>query len=290
MSRFLFPLVVMSALVACKGDKADDTSSESDADADSDADSDADADADADSDADSDADADADPATFTVEGNAVNFASFEPVAAGLCIDALDPTNVLSGGAPEVMASATIGEGGAFSIPGVYAPSLGMLLAVHDCGSEGTVFPSATGVPSSAYADVADGGVVSGRTALSVDTPTKEFMEASFEAAGSAMADLDTYGVATGFIWDSTGMPISGATITCGACVAYYADRDPSDGIFTTGSEVNTSTNADAAALWAVPGATLTTYQPAADGYTFNSSPLAGLPGYAVIAVFQASGG
>jgi hypothetical protein len=70
-------------------------------------------------------------------------------------------------------------------------------------------------------------------------------------------------------------------------VPYYGDTDLSDGMYTTGSTKNTSTVAATRGLWTVPAATLTTYQPAADGYTFSSTPLAALPASAVVAAFSA---
>lgn len=288
MTRTLFGLTFLTlglSLAACSG-KGDTAGEESDADTDTDTDTDSDADTDADTDADSDADTDADP-TFTITGTSKDFGTFAQGGADLCIMALDPTNVLSGGVPEVVSSTVVASDGTFTLTEVPKISLGLLLLNQDCETVNeTVFPTATGVSAATYADTPDGGTVEGRTSFFIPNATKEGIATSLGLAGYT-GDLGTDGMTTGFIFDNAGAPISGATITCGSCVPYYGDADSTDGLYTTAGVANASTSAAAFALWTVPAATLTTYQPAASGYTFASSPLAALPGSAVVAAFTA---
>lgn len=226
--------------------------------------------------------------TFNIEGNAVRFDDFtQPAAEGLCVEILDPTNVLTGGDPVVVSETTVGAGGAFTATEVPVVSLGLFAQVRDCdGEEATTFPSANGISSGSYSDVADGDTVSGISALTISTESAMGIQASLEAAGYT-GDITTDGMVIGFIWDADSMPIDGGEMTCGSCTVYYADGDPSDGLFTTGGSANTSTTVAGGSLFVVPSAQLTTYQPTAPGYTFTSTPLAALPASAVVVAFTA---
>ena len=185
-----------------------------------------------------------------------------------------------------MSSTTVGAGGAWTATDVPYVGLGLLALVRDCGDEGNTFPSATGIPSDAYSDLEPGSTLEGAAALVITGDVGAGLQASLEAAGYT-GDIATGGIVTGFILDAEGNGISGATMGCGSCSPYYGDGDPSDGLFSTGGSANTSSDAAASGLFVVPDATLTTYGAEAEGYTFGSSPLAALPGSAVIAVFYA---
>ena len=236
------------------------------------------------------------PVTFSIAGTAVMFDNFtQPAAEGLCVEILDPTNVLGGGDPVVVSETTVGADGAWQADGVPVVSLGLFAQVKDCGAEGTTFPSANGISSGSYADVSTGDVVSGVTALTISAELAGVMQTELTAAGFAAdeaagvtGNIAEDGLVVGFIWDINSAPINDATMTCGSCVVYYADGDPADGLFTTGGAANTGTSVDGNGLFAVPAAQLTTYQPAAPGgYEFTSTPLAALPASAVIVAFTA---
>lgn len=225
--------------------------------------------------------------TFTINGVAsLMFDLSTPAAEGLCVDILDPTNVLTGGDPEVVSSTTVGADGAWTATEVPFVSLGLLALVRDCADEGATFPSATGIPSDAYSELEPDSTLEGASALVIGADVGNGMQASLEAAGYT-GDIATGGIVTGFILDASGGGITGATMGCGSCSPYYGDGDATDGLFSTGGAANTATDAAAGGLFVVPDATLTTYGAEAEGYTFGSSPLAALPGSAVIAVFYA---
>ena len=226
--------------------------------------------------------------TFNIEGTAVNFDNpGAPAAEGLCVEILDPTNVLTGGDPVVVSETTVGPGGAYTATDVPVVSLGLFAQFRDCdGDASTVFPSANGISSGTYSDVADGDTVSGLTHLVLSNPVAEGVQGSLTAAGYT-GDIVADGMIIGFLWDNARQPIDGAIMTCGSCTVYYADGDPSDGLFTTGGAVNTGTAVAGGGMFAVPSAQLTTYAPEAAGYTFSSSPLAALPAAAVVVAFTA---
>lgn len=224
---------------------------------------------------------------ITLEGTSVMmFDQSTPAAEGLCVDILDPTNVLTGGEAVVVSSTTVGAGGAWTATEVPIVSLGLFALVRDCDDSGsTTFPSATGIPSSSYSDSADGDTVSGVASLVLSADDGAGFQASLAAVGFS-GEIATAGVVTGFILEADGSAgVEGATMTCGSCSVYYGDSDPADGLFSTAGAPNGAASAAAGGLFAVPDAELTTYQPLADGYEFNSSPLAALPAMAVIAAF-----
>ena len=226
--------------------------------------------------------------TFTIEGTAVNFDNpTAPAAEGLCVEILDPTNVLTGGDPVVISETTVGAGGAYTATDVPVVSLGLFAQFRDCdGGADTVFPSANGISSGSYSDVSDGDTVGGLTHLVLTNGVAEGVQGSLVAAGYT-GDIAADGMVIGFLWDNARQPIDGAIMTCGSCVVYYADGDPSDGLFTTAGSVNTGASVAGGGMFAVPSAQLTTYAPEAAGYTFSSSPLAALPAAAVVVAFTA---
>ena len=99
---------------------------------------------------------------FTLSGSTVDLMSHSAVAAGTCIDAVNPDPAVTGGDPIIMASAKIGSDGSFSIAGVDAkPAFGILLSIKDCTGGTAVLTTATPVLPTLYTAVDVGGEVSG---------------------------------------------------------------------------------------------------------------------------------
>ena len=76
----------------------------------------------------------------------------------------------------------------------------------------------------------------------------------------------------GIVADSVGTPLDGGTVTPatpGASV-YYQDTDLADGLFSTGLNVNTETQALAGAVYVIPAAPLDGYTGAAPGQTYTT--------------------
>lgn len=231
-------------------------------------------------------------ATFTMTGVIKDLATQAPVAAGLCVHAIDPTPVLEGGTtPDILGSTTTDANGAFSIADVITtPAYGMFVLAKDCGTEGTVMSTATGVPVEAYNDLAEGSTVD-RTGFAVSMTMKAGMEGSIVAAGGAAVDLATSGPMLGFVFDSAGVPQSGATVSCMSCGSnfYYFDADSADGLFSTGTTKNASTAAAASAMFLIPTAPLEAYSvDGTDPMAWEDSLFGGLPGMATIAAFYAN--
>ena len=125
------------------------------------------------------------------------------------------------------------------------------------------------------------------TIFSISTALEEGMVQSFNAAGGYVWTPATQGVLMGFVLDSTGAPIGGATVTGTAASTFYVDGNSTDGMFTSAGALNTST-ATGVGVFAIPAAPITTYTAAADGMTFDTLTGGSLPGLALFVAFYAN--
>lgn len=217
---------------------------------------------------------------FTVSGTAINLMdpAATPAAEGLCVSAADPTEAITGGEVITVSSSTIGAAGAYEVTGVNVkPVVGLLMLVEDCGDEGTVLPTATGIPSDAYMALEDGDVLADTEIYSIDGASQAALQAGLEAAGY-VGDLATEGSLIGFVLDVDGTPIEGATMhgRSGDTVYYY------DG---TGFGA-TATTAAGRGMWVIPEAPIYNYSCEADGLNFDNKMTGSQPGYAVVATFR----
>lgn len=220
--------------------------------------------------------------SYTLEGQALDLATHDVAAAGLCVVAFNADAAVTGGDPVEMARATVAAGGVFSISGVDAkPAFGILLSVRDCNDEGTVVPTATPVLPSAYSSVVTGDTISGLAAFSVSAAFGAGIDGSLAAVGYP-GTIATDGALMGGVWDNTYTPIDGATVT-GATTVFYQDTDSADGLYSTGTSLNAATSAAAGSLFLIPAAAVSTYSATAEGYTFGGNTLGSSPGSIVFA-------
>ena len=263
----LFPLLTLGLLVslgACTGDKTtgDDSTSTGD---------------------DSSGGGDDSGAVegITISGTASNLLTGAAATAGLCVVAADPTAAVAGGELTILATSTVNADGTFSVSGVANTSaVGLLVIVEDCEGEGpTVLPTATGIKKDDYYDLAAGATLSDRQIYSIDATSQGAFQAGLTAAGYT-GDLATDGALVGFVLDSSGSPVGGATVAGpGTATTYYLNAD--------GSFDTDGTDASVNALFVIPAAPVFTYTASADGYTFSSVLAGSQPGYAVLIRFVA---
>lgn len=206
----------------------------------------------------------------------------------LCAYALDPTPVLSGGEPVVMAASQVCDNGEYFVGGLSnPPSVGMFISIADCNSSSpTVMKSATGVDFDDVKDLGDGDEHTDHTAYLVTLEYGATVDANLTDYDG---DAVTTGFMAGFVMDVNNDYVSGAELSCTGCADfYYLDTDASDGMFTTGESRNTETDADARAVFVAPGAPIFTYK-ADDGDTHTWEPqlFGSLPGYASFLLFNA---
>ncbi|MCK6505402.1 hypothetical protein L6R53_18720 [Myxococcota bacterium] len=222
--------------------------------------------------------------SFTLAGTAIDLATSTPAAEGLCIRAINPDPAVTGGEPVTMAESTIGAGGAFSIAGVNdTPAFGILVSVFDCKGAGAVLATATPVLPPLYADVMTGDTISGLTAFSISGAYADGIDASLAAAGY-VGSIWKVGGLMGGVWDSSYMPIEGATVTGASGTVYYQDAVSADGLFTNAKTgLNTSTIASGGALFLIPEAPIGGYSATAVGYTFPTNTLGSSPGSVIFA-------
>jgi hypothetical protein len=269
----LLSLLLIGTLgtIACKGRGEDTETPEGDTDTDTDSDTD--------TDTDTDTDADTDVTGFAVEGMAVNLMDGSAAAEGLCVHAADPTPAMAGGEIEVLATSTVGGSGAYSVTGIETDSaVGLLMLVADCGDEGTVMPTATGMSTDSYAGLGDGDVIADRLIYSIDAASQGAMAAGLAHAGYA-GDLAVDGALVGFVFDAAGAPVDGAVVTGPSGFPTY---------YFTGAGFNTAgTVAAANAMFVIPAGPIYSYSCAADGYDFDSILAGSQPGFAVIVAFDA---
>lgn len=233
--------------------------------------------------------------TGDAEGFAVS-GTIEDLATGLspentdvlCAYALDPTPVLSGGEPIVMAASAVCEGGEFHIGGLSdPPSVGMFVSIADCdASSPTVMKSATGIDFDDVKDLGDGDELTDKTAYLVTLDYGREVDANLDDYDG---DAVTTGFMAGFVMDVNLDYVSGASLSCTGCADfYYLDDDLSDGMFYTAGERNTATDAAVRSIFVAPGAPIFTYK-ADDGgaHTWEPQLFGSLPGYASFLLFNA---
>jgi hypothetical protein len=233
-------------------------------------------------------------AGMNIAGTVVNLETGEPVVtldgeAPLCVKAIDPTPAVTGGDPIEIAGSTICADGTYIIAGLQeVPLIGVMVQVEDCNDEGTVMRTVTGISTDDFNGMGAGDTLEGIVAHAVTADYREVLSADMGYTG----DLNEDGFLAGFVVDSAEQPLDGATVSCGACAdtpTFYADADPTDGLFGTSSSFNAATEAGGNSLFIIPAALITTYTcddggtHAWDGQLFGS-----LSGYGVFIRFVAS--
>ena len=221
-----------------------------------------------------------------IEDLATGEGPLDPTA--LCAYALDPTPVLSGGEPIVMAASAVCDTGEYFVGGLSnPPSIGMFISIADCdASAPTVMKSATGVDFDDVKDLGDGDVFEDKTAYLVTLEYGQEVDANLQDYDG---DAVSTGFMAGFVMDLDYDYVSGASLSCTGCADfYYLDDDPSDGMFYTAGERNTQTDASVRSIFVAPGAPIFTYK-ADDGGTHTWEPqlFGSLPGYASFLLFNA---
>lgn len=205
----------------------------------------------------------------------------------LCAFALDPTPVLSGGDPIVLAASAVCETGEYYVGGLSDPPvIGMFISIADCDANApTVMKSATGISYDDVQDLGDGDEHGPTTAYLVSLEQGRAIDAELtDYSGDAVES----GFMTGFVMDANDEPVSGAMLGGGGVDFYYMDADPSDGLFVTDGVRNTVTDADARSTFVGPGAPIFTYT-ADDGgtHTWEGQLFGSLPGYVSFLLFDA---
>ncbi|MCK6520258.1 hypothetical protein L6R49_02350 [Myxococcota bacterium] len=222
-------------------------------------------------------------ALYTINGVAITFGVDQtPAPEGLCVEAVDPAAVFDGGAAEVVAEGVVGAGGAYTLTDVPVRELPTVVVVRDCeGAASTVYPTGSPVLPFEFQSITDGQTVTDVRSASLPNTTLAGFEAGLSAAGYT-GDLPVEGFAFGAIWDASQQPIPGAQINCQGCDVYYADGDPSDGLFATGGVRNTATSGPG--LWLIPAAPKAEYTITAEGYAFPSVTFAAPKGGAFFGI------
>ena len=219
------------------------------------------------------------PAGFHISGTATNLITGMPAGEGLCIHASDPTAAITGGEIEILASAVIGEGGAYVVENVTTTSmLGILMLVEDCDQAGSEMPTATGISLSTYGSLGEGDEISGFVSYTIDAEALAGITADLAAEGYT-GDLTEDGALIGNVIDAQNTPIDDAVVTGHEDFpVYYASETGFDGA---------STNALANSFFAIPAAPIFTYACDAEGYVFDSVLAGSQSGYAVFIDFNA---
>jgi len=224
----------------------------------------------------------------TIEGSTSELLTQTQAPEGLCAVAVEPTEALGGGELTVLGQSTVGASGSFSIENVDlddAP-LAIFVVLQDCNSEGTAFPTGTGLAAEDYEDNVAGDTIT-RDSIWISTASATGINQSLTAAGSTKS-LDD-GAIFAQVLTAQGAPAVGATVNCtgDGCndlEAYYLDADPSDGLFTTGTDVNAGI---VAGLAVVPGGPVANYSADLAGSTFGSSLFGSIEGLASFTRIQA---
>ena len=212
---------------------------------------------------------------FSVEGVAWNYGKFNWAEAGKCIHVTDPSPVLVGSPPLVLASSTIAAGGAFRVNDVETVAeLGLFMTVDDCDETSAALRTATGIGIDAYEELGEGEMLGERLVLVVDDETAQVFDESLRQVGYTGAALATTGAIMGFVVGPEGAYLDGATIDCGDGSAicpevFYMDADDSDGLFGSGSTPNGVTQGAAEAVFLIPDASLANYIGVHPDYTFS---------------------
>jgi hypothetical protein len=207
-------------------------------------------------------------------------------AEGLCVDAVDPSAALEGGDLNVLGQTTMKADGTYQVDNVdvsKAP-LAIFIIVRDCGNEGTMVPSATGIAADSYVTAVAGDVLE-RDVLFVSKANADGLDASLAAVGSTKVLLS--GTVLGFVLDKAGSPLGGATVSCVGCdEVYYVDGTSADGLLSTAGAKNTATAANIG-MALIPDAPVAGYQAAADGLTFPNGLFGSIDGLVAITAWQA---
>jgi len=231
---------------------------------------------------------------FNIAGTVVDLETGEPLALAdgdepLCLVAVDPTPAITGGEPEDLAASSMCSDGTFLIAGIAEiPVIGVMVQVNECGEgEDTVMRTVTGVASDEFDGKSAGFTFEGVIAHSVSASYRDQMAADAEYEG----DLELDGFLGGFVEDEAELPVSGATVTCGACAdtpTFYMDANPDDGLFSDGAGFNETTDADSNAMFMIPGAIITTYTCDDGGvHSWPGELFGSLSGYGVFISFTA---
>ena len=227
---------------------------------------------------------------FAIAGSIKDLVTLEPPSnpEALCAYALNPTPVLSGGEPEVMAAAAVCDNGDYEVGGLSdPPSIGMFISIADCDEAApTVMKSATGIDFDDVKDLSDGDTLEDQTAYLV---TLELGRTIDDNLTDFDGDSVETGFMSGFVLDANETPVSGGVLACSGCADfYYMDDDASDGLFMSDGARNTSTDASAGAIFVAPAAPIFTYEAADDGtHTWDPQLFGSLPGYASFLLFNA---
>ena len=226
---------------------------------------------------------------FTLSGVAVDLSTGAAAdGTGLTVAVADPTPALAGGEMDMLATGTINADGTFTVPGVVTTStVGLFVVITGTG----VMNSASGVAATSYTGLGDGDTLSGATAYVVTDALSAGVNGSISAVGGSH-DIVTEGVLFGFVLDSTGAPVAGATAGCAGCGTpdfYYADAVSADGLFSSSTGINTTTDPAARSMFVVPGAPIASYF-ADDGgvHDFPSQLGGSLPAFAAFIAINAT--
>jgi hypothetical protein len=216
---------------------------------------------------------------ISISGKSTNMLIGTAGTEGLCIDAVDPSAALEGGALNVLGSSTLDGSGNYTVDGVdvsKAP-LAIFMVVHDCGAEGTVFPSATGIAAESYSTMSAGDSLT-RDVLFVDTASAAGVNASLTGVGYA-GSLAANGAIMGFVLDSDGSTrLGGATVACDGCDnVYYLDTNVAEGgFFASAAGINAATEPGVGVV-VIPGGPVAGYQVSHPDKTFESGLFGSIP-------------
>ncbi|MCA9606237.1 MAG: hypothetical protein KC619_11610 [Myxococcales bacterium] len=227
------------------------------------------------------------PAGFDINGTVRNRLTGTLPPEGTCVHVSEVPPADEEGPLDFLATSTVGSDGSYLLTNVSTTSAaGLWLIVDPCPEPGptTVMATANGLSADAYAGLGEGDILAADPIFFLAGEDATSIDQSLVAVG-ATATLGTDGAIVGFVLDATGVPIGGATVGCGGCATtYYADDNPSDGLFGSPSTgINAATDPALLAMFAIPGAPLHTYS-ADDGgaHSFGSVDSRAYPGYVVL--------
>ena len=212
-------------------------------------------------------------------------------STALCVSAIDPTPAVTGGVPTTLVASTMCEDGSFVLAGIdEIPAIGIMVQIEDCDGEGTVMRSVSGVAADQFEGFGPGDTLEGVVARSLDVATRDAWHTELDGYGYGH-DLGADGFLAGYVLDSAEAEVSGAQVTCGGCSdrpTWYADGDASDGVFATGANANTSSNAAGDSFFIIPAARITTYTCSDASHDWEGTLLGSLEGYGVFIRFIAN--
>jgi len=225
------------------------------------------------------------PDGFSVQGITWNFGDFNWAEVGLCLSVVEPDSVLLGGAPVTKGISKIQTAGAFSVSGVSSESvLGLYMVAEDCDGVGDVVPTATGIPPFEFEELVSGDTLNNRLTLVIDRDLAAIIDDEL----SQTQGVESLGAMFGFVQDTNGEYIDGATIICESTECpdvFYFDSDHSDGMFSTDGFLNTSTDSSAESAFIAPSSPLQNYAAESEGFQFRSEFFGSSPGMITVIVF-----